>query len=169
MEGFLQLPRPKCTQANFPGASARTTSEITSVARRRADLERQALLLYRRRAQKQDGIEPVSVAPPFDGLNGGFNSPFFDTELTGKLDWHARKNIHVFIVSHLTGIFRRATYYSDYSVYSSNRDNAPSEAARPGLAAREAGPIASASVISSSTTRSWVPHKAPHLQSRSQW
>jgi hypothetical protein len=77
--------------------------------------------------QKQAGLEAVSVAPPFNALSGGFPSPFFDTELTGKLDWQATKDIHVFYRFTLNWNKSAATYYSGFPVYD-NRDNTPSDA-----------------------------------------
>ncbi len=77
--------------------------------------------------QKQDGIVPVAVAS-FAGLNGGFNSPFRDTALTGKMDWNATKDIHVFYRFTYNWNISESNFGYDYSVYS-NKDNAPSHAA----------------------------------------
>ena len=75
---------------------------------------------------KQDGIVPVSVAS-FSGLSGGFTSPFRDTELTGKLDWNATKDIHVFYRFSYNWNISESNFGYDYSVYS-NKDNTPSHA-----------------------------------------
>jgi hypothetical protein len=75
---------------------------------------------------KQDGIVPVAVAS-FSGLNGGFNSPFRDTALTGKLDWNATKDIHVFYRFTYNWNISESNFGYDYSVYS-NKDNSPSHA-----------------------------------------
>ena len=77
--------------------------------------------------QKQDGIVPVAVAS-FAGLNGGFNSPFRDTAVTGKMDWNASKDIHVFYRFTYNWNISESNFGYDYSVYS-NKDNAPSHAA----------------------------------------
>jgi len=77
--------------------------------------------------QKQDGIVPVAVAS-FGGLNGGFNSPFRDTAVTGKMDWNATKDIHVFYRFTYNWNISESNFGYDYSVYS-NKDNAPSHAA----------------------------------------
>jgi len=76
---------------------------------------------------KQAGLEAVTVAPPFSALSGGFPSPFFDTETTGKLDWQATKNIHIFYRFTYNWNNSAATYYSGYPVYK-NTDNTPSDA-----------------------------------------
>jgi hypothetical protein len=76
--------------------------------------------------QKQDGIVPVAVAS-FSGLNGGFTSPFRDTAVTGKLDWNATKDIHVFYRFTYNWNISESNFGYDYSVYS-NKDNAPSQA-----------------------------------------
>jgi len=75
---------------------------------------------------KQDGIAPVAVAS-LPALSGGFNSPFRDTEMTGKLDWNATKDIHVFYRFTYNWNISESNFGYDYSVYS-NKDNAPSHA-----------------------------------------
>jgi Carboxypeptidase regulatory-like domain len=75
----------------------------------------------------QNGLEAVSVAAPFSALSGGFNSPFRDTDLTGKVDWQATKNIHVFYKFTYNWNKSAATFYSGYPVYDT-KDNAPSDA-----------------------------------------
>jgi hypothetical protein len=45
---------------------------------------------------KQDQIAPVGNQAPFAGLNGGFSSPFRDTEGVAKLDWHINDNYSMF-------------------------------------------------------------------------
>ena len=77
--------------------------------------------------QKQDGIVPVAVAS-FAGSNGGFNSPFRDTAVTGKMDWNVSKDIHVFYRFTYNWNVSESNFGYDYSVYS-NKDNAPSHAA----------------------------------------
>jgi hypothetical protein len=78
---------------------------------------------------KQDGIVPVAVSS-FAGLNGGFNSPFRDTSVTGKLDWNATKDIHVYRFSYNWNI-SESNFGYDYSVYSNRTMLQPSS--RPGL------------------------------------
>jgi hypothetical protein len=76
---------------------------------------------------KQAGLESTTVSAPFNSLSGGFPSPFFDTELTGKLDWQATQKIHVFYRFTLNWNKSASTFYSGYPVYL-NRDNTPSDA-----------------------------------------
>ena len=76
---------------------------------------------------KQDGLEAVSVAAPFGALSGGFTAPFRDTEVTGKVDWQATKNLHVFYRFTYNWNKSSATYYAGFPVYQ-NKDNAPSDA-----------------------------------------
>src|SRR5262249_39487647 len=45
---------------------------------------------------KQDQLSPVANQGPFTSLNGGFNSPFRDTEGVGKLDWRINDNYNMF-------------------------------------------------------------------------
>lgn len=45
---------------------------------------------------KQDFIDPVATSGPFVPLSAGFNSPFRDTSVFGKLDWRIADNAHMF-------------------------------------------------------------------------
>jgi hypothetical protein len=76
---------------------------------------------------KQDGFAPVIVSA-LPALSGGFNSPFRDTSVTGKLDWTATSNIHVFYRFTYNWNISESNFGYDYSLYS-NKDNAPSHAA----------------------------------------
>ncbi|MFZ0283640.1 MAG: carboxypeptidase regulatory-like domain-containing protein [Terriglobales bacterium] len=77
---------------------------------------------------KQDGFLPVVVPAPFSQLTGGFLSPFRDSEVTGKLDWQATKDIHAFYRYTYNWNKSEANFGYGYQVYS-NRDNTPSHAA----------------------------------------
>ena len=76
---------------------------------------------------KQDGLLPLVVPAPFQALTGGFLSPFRDSEVTGKLDWQATKNVHVFYRFTYNWNKSEANFGYDYQVYS-NKDNTPSDA-----------------------------------------
>jgi len=76
---------------------------------------------------KQDGLLPLVVPAPFSQLTGGFLSPFRDSEVTGKLDWQATKDVHVFYRFTYNWNKSEANFGYDYQVYS-NRDNTPSDA-----------------------------------------
>jgi len=45
---------------------------------------------------KQDQIETVASGGPFTSIQGGFNSPFRDTEGVAKLDWTINNNVKAF-------------------------------------------------------------------------
>ncbi len=77
---------------------------------------------------KQDGIIPLVIPAPFSQLSGGYLSPFRDSEVTGKLDWQASKNIHVFYRFTYNWNRSDANFGYNYQVYE-NRDNTPSDAA----------------------------------------
>jgi len=77
---------------------------------------------------KQDLIAPVVFDAPFTGLEGGYQSPFRETGLDGRLDYK---------LSAQTRLFYRFTYDNSNAVNSSqannfqpfrNRDNSPSHA-----------------------------------------
>jgi len=76
---------------------------------------------------KQDGFSPVVAPDTFAQLSGGYLSPFRDTAVTGKLDWQAMKDIHVFYRFTYNWNKSESTYYGGYPVYA-NRDNTPSQA-----------------------------------------
>jgi len=76
---------------------------------------------------KQDGFSPVVAPDTFPQLSGGFLAPFRDNAVTGKMDWQATKNIHVFYRFTYNWNRSEATYYGGYPVYA-NRDNTPSHA-----------------------------------------
>lgn len=71
--------------------------------------------------QKQDGFAPV-IVKAVPSLTGGFDSPFRDTGLVGKLDWNVSKDIHAFYRYSYNWNFSESNFGYDYSVYS-NRDN----------------------------------------------
>ena len=76
---------------------------------------------------KQDGLLPLVIPAPFSQLTGGFLSPFRDSEVTGKLDWQATKDIHVFYRFTYNWNKSEANFGYNYQAYS-NRDNTPSHA-----------------------------------------
>lgn len=45
---------------------------------------------------RQDLLAPVTLSPPFTALAGGFNSPFRERELLGRLDFQIKPNWHAF-------------------------------------------------------------------------
>jgi len=76
----------------------------------------------------QASVDPVVVAPPFSALSGGFAAPFHSESTEGKLDWQARKDIHVFYKFAYDSNFSGSNAFAgDYSAYA-NRDNTPSHA-----------------------------------------
>jgi len=76
---------------------------------------------------KQDGLLPLVIPAPFSALSGGFLSPFRDTAITGKLDWQATKDVHVFYRFTYNWNKSEANFGYNYQAYS-NRDNTPSDA-----------------------------------------
>jgi hypothetical protein len=77
----------------------------------------------------QDLFAPVELFDPFAGLSGGFNSPFHESMVIGRLDWQIKSNMRAFY---------RFTYDQNDSVRSMipnsyqpfrNRNNTPVQAA----------------------------------------
>ena len=77
---------------------------------------------------KQDSRDSVVIGAPFGALSGGFTSPFRSTQSSGKLDWQATNNIHVFYkFAYDVNYSNSNAFAGNYSIYS-NRDNVPSNA-----------------------------------------
>jgi hypothetical protein len=77
---------------------------------------------------KQEGFGAVPLGPPFTALSGGYRSPLRGTQSSGRVDWQARQDIHVFYrVAYDVNSLNSDAFAGGYSVYS-NRDNAPSHA-----------------------------------------
>jgi hypothetical protein len=76
---------------------------------------------------KQDGLLPLVIPAPFSQLTGGFLSPFRDSQVTGKLDWQATKDMHVFYRFTYNWNKSEANFGYNFQAYS-NRDNTPSDA-----------------------------------------
>jgi hypothetical protein len=45
---------------------------------------------------KQDLFAPVPLESPFQALSGGFNSPYRESSLVGRLDWLTSRNLKIF-------------------------------------------------------------------------
>jgi hypothetical protein len=86
-----------------------------------------AFFFFDAEKNKQDGELPITVPSPFQQFTGGFLSPFRDTSLTGKLDWNATKDIHVFYRYSNNWNKSEANFGYDYQVYA-NRDYSQSHA-----------------------------------------
>src|SRR5258708_1389283 len=77
---------------------------------------------------KQDSFNAVSIGAPFTALSGGYTSPFRSTQSSGRLDWQATKDIHVFYkFAYDVNYSNSDAFAGDYSIYA-NRDNTPSHA-----------------------------------------
>ncbi len=72
---------------------------------------------------KQDSFDAVSLGAPFTALSGGFTSPFRSTQSSGRLDYQATKDIHIFYkFAYDVNYSNSNAFAGDYSLYS-NRDN----------------------------------------------
>jgi len=77
---------------------------------------------------KQDSFNAVSIGAPFGALSNGYTSPFRSTQASGRLDWQAMRDIHVFYkFAYDVNYSNSNAFAGDYSIYS-NRDNTPSHA-----------------------------------------
>jgi hypothetical protein len=77
---------------------------------------------------KQDSFNAVSIGAPFGALSGGYTSPFRSTQSSGRLDWAATKDIHVFYkFAYDVNYSNSDAFAGNYSLYS-NRDNTFSHA-----------------------------------------
>ena len=72
---------------------------------------------------KQDSFDAVSLGAPFTQYSNGFTSPFRSTQSSGRLDYQATKDIHVFYkFAYDVNYSNSNAFAGDYSLYS-NRDN----------------------------------------------
>lgn len=127
-QGFYNFRDRNALTADFPGGANSYYQRNNFGGRFGGPIWKNKLFFFMdAERMKQAGLESVVVPQPFQALSGGFQSPFFDTETTGKLDWQATKNIHVFYRFTLNWNKSNATYYSGYPVYD-NTDNTPSDA-----------------------------------------
>jgi hypothetical protein len=76
---------------------------------------------------KQDSADAIVVGAPFQTLTRGIDSPFKSTQASGKMDWQAAKNIHVFYKFAYDWNLSTSSAATGFSYYS-NRDYAPSHA-----------------------------------------
>ena len=76
---------------------------------------------------KQDSADAVVVGAPFQSLTQGVDSPFKSSQASGKLDWQATKNIHVFYKFAYDWNSSTSSAATGFSYYE-NRDYAPSHA-----------------------------------------
>jgi len=74
---------------------------------------------------KQDSFNSVQVSQPFTSLNGGYTSPFRDSQDNGRVDYNAPKGIHMFFRGSYENNLDDATFGYGYSRYG-NKDNTPS-------------------------------------------
>ena len=112
--------------ADFPGAQALPFQRNQFGGRFGGPIIKDKLFFFLDAERtKQDGLAPVIVGY-FTGLNGGYTSPFRDTDMVAKVDYQLSKDIHVFGKMTYNWNSSAATYYNGYAVYN-NKDNAPSE------------------------------------------
>ena len=76
---------------------------------------------------KQDSADSVVAGAPFQYLTRGIDSPFKSSQASGKLDWQATKNIHVFYKFAYDWNSSTSSASTGFSYYE-NRDYAPSHA-----------------------------------------
>lgn len=76
---------------------------------------------------KQDSADSVVAGAPFQFLTRGIDSPLKSSQASGKLDWQATKNIHVFYKFAYDWNSSASSADTGFSYYE-NRDYAPSHA-----------------------------------------
>lgn len=115
--------------ANFPGGQSLPFQRNQFGGRFGGALIKDKLFFFADSERiKQDSLDPVVIAPPFQALSGGFSSPFRSTSSIGKLDWNATSKIHVFYkFAYDVNYSNSNAFATGYSIYA-NRDNTPSHA-----------------------------------------
>jgi len=76
---------------------------------------------------KQDSADSVVVGAPFDALTRGIDSPFKNSQASGRLDWQAANNIRVFYKFAYDWNYSASSANTGFSYYA-NRDYTPSHA-----------------------------------------
>jgi len=77
----------------------------------------------------QDLFAPVELPAPFTQYNGGFNSPYHESELMGRLDWQVKPNWRAFYRFTYDQNNNTASYLPNTLEPYANRDNTPVQAA----------------------------------------
>jgi len=115
--------------ANFPGGQSLPFQRNQFGGRFGGALIKDKLFFFADSERiKQDSLDPVVVAAPFNGISGGFTSPFRSTSSVGKLDWQATKDLHIFYkFAYDVNYSNSNAFATGYSIYA-NRDNTPSNA-----------------------------------------
>lgn len=73
---------------------------------------------------KQDAFVPYQAPSPFQGLSGGWGSPYRDTYSVGRLDYNAPKGVHVFLRGAYENNLSANNFNEGYARYA-NKDNTP--------------------------------------------
>jgi Carboxypeptidase regulatory-like domain len=76
---------------------------------------------------KQDSADAIVVGAPFQALTRGVDSPFKSSQASGRLDWQATKNVHVFYKFAYDWNSSTSSASTGFSYYA-NRDYSPSHA-----------------------------------------
>jgi Carboxypeptidase regulatory-like domain len=76
---------------------------------------------------KQDSADSIVAGAPFQALTRGIDSPFKSSQASGRLDWQATKNIHIFYKFAYDWNSSTSSAGTGFSYYA-NRDYAPSHA-----------------------------------------
>lgn len=124
--GYYNFRDSRAGFANFPGGQDLPFQRNQFGGRFGGPILRDKLFIFLDvERTKQDGLAPVTVGF-FDGFNGGYTSPFRDTDMLARIDYQFSKDIHVFGKIAYNWNASAATYYNGYAVYN-NKDNAPGE------------------------------------------
>lgn len=76
---------------------------------------------------KQDSADSIVAGAPFQGLTRGIDSPFKSSQVSGRLDWQAAKNVRVFYKFAYDWNYSTSSAGTSFSYYA-NRDYSPSHA-----------------------------------------
>ncbi len=77
----------------------------------------------------QDLFAAVQLPVPFNSFNGGFNSPFHETQLLGRLDWQIKSNMRAFYRFTYNQNNNTSAFIPNTFEPFANRDNTPVQAA----------------------------------------
>ena len=76
---------------------------------------------------KQNSTDAIVVGAPFEYLTRGIDSPFKSSQASGRLDWHAAKNVRMFYKFAYDWNYSTSSDGASFSYYA-NRDHTPTHA-----------------------------------------
>jgi len=125
-EGFYNFRDKNAGIANFPGGQNNYFQRNQFGGNLGGPLVKDKMFWFLNAERvKQSTLVPIVVSPPFDSIPPGYNSPFKDTTMLGKLDFNGPKGMKFFYRFNYNWNSDIAAFGSTFQPFA-NRDNTPS-------------------------------------------